>query len=144
MSFFSACLWSQTPRSSQLGGRGSFWKVLVALVFVSAQLPRGGSVTKHCLAFGWKAAGRGAPVGLLQGCVLEALRKGSNINSVFVARKARLRMCWSRVVCAGYTPGGSWKSTYWRLTQLELEPFFRCPISSVTSISLGVYGFRRA
>lgn len=32
-------------------------------------------------------------------------------------------MCWSRVVCAGYTPGGSWKNTYWRLTQLKLEPF---------------------
>lgn len=118
LSFFSACLWSQTPRSSQLGGRGSFWKVLVALLFVSAQLPRGGSVTKHCLAFGWKAAGRDLPVGLLQDCVLEALHKSSNINSVFVAKKARLSMCWSLGVCAGCTPGESWKNTYWRLTRL--------------------------
>lgn len=82
------CLFVVTDTgSSQLGGKGSFWKVLVALVFVSAQLPRGGSVTKHCLAFGCEAAGRDVPVGLLQDCVLEALHKNNNISSVLRPRR---------------------------------------------------------
>lgn len=114
------CPFVVTDTALQLGGRGAFGKSSVCLSTMTSQGRIGDQTLPGLLT---EPTGKDGPVGLLRDRVSEALRKSSNINGVFVAKKAWLSVCWSLVVCAhSVHPGeGAGKTLPGGVRRLELS-----------------------